>query len=121
MVNSSFEIQLPVTIDHMRTDVLLQPFEYAERVQGFVPPPGGALPTALLYVFGSFLSHGFVRHESNQPTLFARRRQFSQANRNFIMQPVVSDATRANADGCGNPDETKTIPSRGFETISPTP
>lgn len=51
----------------MRTDVLLQPFEYAERVQGFVPPPGGALPTALLYVFGSFLSHGFVRHESNQP------------------------------------------------------
>ena len=79
MVNSIFEIQLPVTIDHMRTDVLLQPFEYAERVQGFVPPPGGALPTALLYVFGSFLSHGFVRHESNQPTLFARRRQFSQS------------------------------------------
>jgi hypothetical protein len=110
MVNSSFEIQLPVTIDHMRTDVLLQPFEYAERVQGFVPPPGGALPTALLYVFGSFLSHGFVRHESNQSS-FARHRSFSQANRNFIMQPVVSDAPRANADGAATQMKRKPSPA----------
>jgi hypothetical protein len=69
MVNTSLEMPLPVTspprsIVCRLTPLLLQPFEYAERVQGFVPPPAGALPTELLYVFGSFLSHGFVRHES---------------------------------------------------------
>lgn len=60
----------------MRTDVLLQPFEYAERVQGFVPPPAGAPPTELLHVFESFLSNGFVRHESNQPNTIGPAQPF---------------------------------------------
>ena len=39
------------------------------------------------------------------------------------MQPVVSDALlwQGKCRRSGNPDETKTITSRGFETISPTP
>jgi hypothetical protein len=111
MVNSSFEIQLPVTIDHMRTDVLLQPFEYAERVQGFVPLPAGALPTEQLCVFGSFLSHGFDRHGSNSQNLIRPARAIFAGHRNFTMQPVVSDAPRANADGAATQMKRKPSPA----------
>ena len=38
-------------------------------------------------------------------------RPFSQANRNFIMQPVVSDAPRANADGAATQMKRKPSPA----------
>jgi hypothetical protein len=95
----------------MRTDVLLQPFEYADRVQGFVPPLAGAsLQNCGMFSDPSSATASSATRATSQ-TLFAWHSPFSQANRNSIMQPVVSGVPRANADGAATQMKRKPSPA----------